>query len=71
MIITVKFEETVEVVRMMKGKEGIVIIVFVMNLNDVKKVLKRKKIQLNKDILNKIFKEFYDFIMLFRKKESD
>jgi len=56
---------------MIKGKEGIAITVFVISLNDVKKALKKKKIWLNKDILNKIFKEFHDLITLFYKKESD
>ena len=55
----------------MKEKEGIVITIFVINLNDIKKALKKKKIWLNKNILNKILKEFYDLIMLFREKKSD
>jgi len=61
----------VEIVRIIKGKEGIIIMIFIISLNDIKKVLKRKKIWLNKDILDKIFKEFYNLIMLFYKKESD
>jgi len=71
MIIMIKFKEVVEIVKTMKGKEGIAIIVFAISLNDVKKALKKKKIWLNKNILNKILKEFHDFIILFYKKESD
>ena len=60
-----------EVVRMMKGKEGTAIIIFIISLNDMKKALKKKKIQLNKNILNKILKKFYNLIILFREKKSD
>ena len=70
-ITVIKFEKVVEIVRIIKGKEGIIIMIFIISLNDIKKVLKRKKIWLNKDILDKIFKEFYNLIMLFYKKESD
>ena len=40
----VKFKEIMEAVKIMKEKERIVIMIFVINLNDIKKVLKKKKI---------------------------